>query len=200
MDHTNGTHHHSHHSNHHHSNGNHHRHHHNSHESHVSNQNAPSGELIKQSSDNEMRVCIEHTPQEFPILMTAAKSSENVIFDLDVNEYEHVHIEKSVSNNIINFSSSELDMPAMKQIDHVKKVIDCLSENKNTLSSDDDRQRMSIILNATNEIKDMCMDQFQKDSSNHDLFCKMIKEKWDRAVDEMSELNSKIVTSPPALF
>jgi hypothetical protein len=187
MEHSNGTQHH------HHSNGNHHNHHHDEQSKHKT-ASAYNGELIKQSSDNDMRVCLEHTPKEFPILMTAAKSSENVIFNLNVNEYEHVHIEKSVSNSIVNFSSSELDIPCMKQTDHMRKVIDSFRDMNKSIS-DEQRKRMSIILNVANDIKDLCMEQFEIVSSDNDLFCKMIGEKWDRAVNEMSELSSKDVSS-----
>jgi hypothetical protein len=184
MEHSNGTNHHS----HHHSNGNRHHHHHN-HETHLSTSEF-GGELIKQSSDNNTRVCIEHLPKEFPILMTAAKSSENVIFKLDINESEHVHIEKA-----FNFSSSSLDIASNKKTeDHMRRVIDCFRDKKSL--SDEERKRMSIILNAANDIKDLCMEKFEIVSSDdNDLFCKMIREKWDRAVDEMSQLNSKLVSS-----
>ncbi len=160
------------------------------------------GELKLSKAEPMSSIEVEKNPQEFPMLMTnkseateeetpekkeeeAPKKSQDVAEEK--KKLPHVHLTRSVSLNVrtLPFETSEL---SIREIDEMKSLIDYLKEKK--VLSELDKQRISIILNVTNEIKDLCKFGIKMMATDMKFFYKMIQEKWENAVKEINSLNN----------
>jgi hypothetical protein len=143
------------------------------------------GEL-KLSEDVEL----ESTPTEFPMQMTFIREDEETKQKVSL---PHIHVTSGFTSPIIHIAPfeevhEESEKTKKKEKSEIGSIIDYLKEKK--VLSEEDKERISIILNLTNDIKDLCKDGVDMVKTDVNFFYKLIKKKWEQAVNDIKDIDS----------
>ena len=102
----------------------------------------------------------------------------------------HIHVISGFSSPIIHIAPFEEQTKEkkIKEKSEIGSIIDYLKEKK--VLSEEDKERISIILNLTNDIKELCKDGVDMVKTDVSFFYKLIKSRWEQAIDDIKDIDS----------
>jgi hypothetical protein len=128
---------------------------------------------------------LEASPTEFPMQMTYRREGEKS----EKTKLPHIHVISGFSSPIIQIAPfEESEQKKKKEKSEIGSIIDYLKEKK--VLSEEDKERISIILNLTNDIKDLCKDGVEMVKTDVNFFYKLIKNKWETAINDIKDIDS----------